>query len=79
MIIRSLEEIIGSDRDVSGPGWNSRRLLLASDGMGFSLNDTIVQDGAALTLEVQLRPGRRGIPPENAEHDQGRTLVRHAE
>ena len=53
MIVRTLDDITGTDRDVRGPGWSSRRLLLASDGMGFSLNDTIVQDGAALTLEYK--------------------------
>ncbi len=53
MIVRTLEEITGSDRDVSGPGWSSRRLLLASDGMGFSLTDTIVLEGTTLTLEYK--------------------------
>ena len=46
MIVKALEEVVGSDSDVSGPGWNSRRLLLASDGMGFSLTDTIITKGA---------------------------------
>ena len=51
MIVRTLKDILGSDRDVSGPGWNSRRLLLASDSMGFSLTDTIIKQGAELELE----------------------------
>ncbi len=51
MIVTALKEILGADRDVSGPGWNSRRLLLASDGMGFSLTDTIIKKGAMLELE----------------------------
>ncbi|WP_170350828.1 MULTISPECIES: ectoine synthase [Ruegeria] len=51
MIVRALNEILGTDRDVSGPGWNSRRLLLASDGMGFSLTDTIIKKGEMLELE----------------------------
>ena len=53
MIIRSLDEIIGSDLDVSGPGWKSRRILLATDGMGYSLHDTIIEEGATLTLEYK--------------------------
>ena len=53
MIIKSLRDIIGSERDVSGPGWNSRRLLLAHDGMGFSLTDTIIDKGAVLELEYR--------------------------
>ena len=53
MIVRSLEEITETERDVSGPGWNSRRLLLATDNMGFSLTDTIILDGTSLTLEYK--------------------------
>ena len=53
MIVRSLDEIIGSDRDVSGPGWRSRRILLAADGMGYSLHDTIIDEGCELTLEYK--------------------------
>ncbi|WP_037254577.1 ectoine synthase [Roseobacter sp. SK209-2-6] len=53
MIVRSLTDIANTDRDVSGPGWKSRRLLLASDGMGFSMTDTIIEDGATLELEYK--------------------------
>ena len=53
MIVRSLEEIVGTERDVAGPGWKSRRLLLAGDGMGFSLTDTVILEGASLTLEYK--------------------------
>ena len=53
MIVRSLEKIVGSERDVAGPGWKSRRLLLAGDGMGFSLTDTVILEGASLTLEYK--------------------------
>ena len=51
MIVKALKDLLGTERDVSGPGWNSRRLLLASDGMGFSLTDTIIESGALLELE----------------------------
>lgn len=51
MIVTKLKDILGTERDVSGPGWNSRRLLLASDGMGFSLTDTIIKSGTLLELE----------------------------
>ncbi|MEM9248190.1 MAG: ectoine synthase [Pseudomonadota bacterium] len=51
MIVRHLEDVTNTARDVSGPGWASRRLLLASDGMGFSLTDTLVAQGAVLELE----------------------------
>ena len=47
MIIRRLQDIIGTDRDVEAENgnWVSRRLLLAGDGMGFSMHDTIIRAG----------------------------------
>ncbi len=42
MIVRSLKEMDGTERDVQAATWRSRRLLLRDDGMGFSLHDTIV-------------------------------------
>lgn len=45
MIVRRLDEIRGTDRDVKGPTFNSRRLLLRGDGMGFSFHDTIINAG----------------------------------
>ncbi|MFI7667806.1 ectoine synthase [Nocardia sp. NPDC049526] len=42
MIVRSLREIIGTEREVKGPTWTSRRLVLAKEKVGFSLNDTVV-------------------------------------
>ncbi len=53
MIVRTLAEVIASDRNIEGPGWKSRRLLVASDRMGFALADTVVLDGASLTLEYK--------------------------
>lgn len=45
MIVRHLEDIVGTDRDVQGPTFHSRRLLLKRDGMGFSLHDTVLHAG----------------------------------
>ena len=45
MIVRTLEDIVGTDRDVDGGNWSSRRLSLADDGMGFSMHDTILRAG----------------------------------
>jgi len=53
MIVRTLDQVLGTDRDVAGDGWRSRRLLLAADGMGFSLHDTTVTAGRKLELEYQ--------------------------
>lgn len=45
MIVRSLKEITGTERDVDTPNWNSKRLLLAQDGASFSLHDTLIRAG----------------------------------
>lgn len=50
MIIRKIEDIVGTERDVLGKGWVSRRLLLKKDGMGFSFHETIIPAGAKLEL-----------------------------
>jgi L-ectoine synthase len=51
MIIRTLHEVIGTERDVAGDGWRSRRLLLKRDAMGFSLHDTVVEAGWEKEME----------------------------
>ena len=45
MIVRRLEQVCGTESDVQAATWNSRRLLLARDGMGFSLHDTLIHPG----------------------------------
>jgi len=53
MIVRSLDEVTGTERDVHGEGWRSQRLLLRRDGLGFSLHDTTVAAGAEMELEYR--------------------------
>ncbi len=53
MILRTLDQVIGTDRDVAGEGWRSRRLLLRADGMGYSLHDTTVATGAVMEMEYK--------------------------
>jgi L-ectoine synthase len=53
VIVRSLEDVVGSDRDVEGEGWRSRRLLLRRDQLGFSLHDTTVAAGTELKLQYK--------------------------
>lgn len=45
MIVKSLNEIKGSQDHVDEKNWESRRFLLKKDGMGFSLHDTIIRAG----------------------------------
>lgn len=53
MIVRRLNEIAGSDREVNAANWTSRRLLLAGDGMGFSLHDTTIYAGTTTEIHYQ--------------------------
>ncbi len=45
MIVRTLAQIEGTDRDIGAENWPSRRLLLSRDGARFSLNDTLIRAG----------------------------------
>ena len=51
MIVRKLSDLIGTDRDVAWGNGHSRRFLLARDGMGYSLTDTVVEAGSESLLE----------------------------
>lgn len=53
MIVVDGKDLRGSARDASGPGWTSLRMLVKSDGMGFSMNETVVKAGQTLTLEYK--------------------------
>ncbi len=45
MIVRYLEDLINTESDINEETWNSRRLLLKKDGVGFSLHDTVIRAG----------------------------------
>ena len=47
MIVRRLNDILGTEREVHAPNgnWTSRRLSLKEDEMGFSVNDTLIHAG----------------------------------
>ncbi len=45
MIVRTLAEITGTDRDVATENWRSKRLVLAGDGVGFSVHETVLDAG----------------------------------
>ena len=53
MIVRTLDAVKGSAHDVAGPGWQSRRMLTALDGMGYTMTDTIIRAGAVMELEYR--------------------------
>lgn len=53
MIVRSIGEIEGTDRDVVAQNWASRRMLLKQDGMGFSFHETIIFPGTETEIWYQ--------------------------
>ena len=50
MIVKHLDDVAGTDREVSAETWTSRRLLLAADGMGFSMHDTVIESGTVTEM-----------------------------
>lgn len=50
MIVRYLEDIVGTDRDVKAPTFSSRRFLLKDDRLGFSFHDTVLYAGTQTTI-----------------------------
>lgn len=53
MIVKHLEDILGTSADVDTEGWTSRRLIYQDAGMGYSVNDTIIKADAELTMEYK--------------------------
>src|SRR3546814_8380387 len=53
MIVRHLNEIRKSDRNVRSDGWASARMLLKDAGMGFSFHVTTMFAGSELKMHYQ--------------------------
>lgn len=53
MIVRKLKDIRKTDRNVRSKGWESARLLLKGDGMGFSFHVTTLHPGEELRMHYQ--------------------------
>jgi L-ectoine synthase len=45
MIVRSINDVIGTDADVHGEHWASRRFLLRRDGVPFTITETTILPG----------------------------------
>jgi L-ectoine synthase len=48
MFVKHVKEIIGTERDASGEGWKSRRLILAQDGLKYSVHETTIDETVSL-------------------------------
>ncbi|GAA5524903.1 L-ectoine synthase [Microbulbifer aestuariivivens] len=53
MIVRNLQEAEQGNRRIVSEGWESTRLLLKNDNMGFSFHITTIYEGADLHLHYQ--------------------------
>ncbi|MFD4459827.1 ectoine synthase [Nocardia sp. NPDC058480] len=53
MIVRTTEEITGTERDVAGPGWRSKRIVLGGDRVGFSFHETTIEAGTVHEFHYQ--------------------------
>src|SRR5690554_1602591 len=53
MIVRNLDAANQTDRRVVSEGWESTRLLLRNDNMGFSFHITTIYEGADLNMHYQ--------------------------
>jgi L-ectoine synthase len=50
VIVRTLDEVTGSDRDVEFHTWRSKRLILAKERVGFSVHETILYAGTETSM-----------------------------
>ncbi|HLU96951.1 MAG TPA: ectoine synthase [Thermobifida alba] len=50
MIVRSLDDVNGTDADVVTENWRSRRIVLARDGVGFSFHETVLYAGTETSM-----------------------------
>lgn len=53
MIVTSVALKKNTPHHVQGDGWTSTRLLVHADGLGYSLNDTHVQEGVEMHLQYK--------------------------
>lgn len=51
MIVRDLKTIRASEHNVKSTGWESARMLLKQDGMGFSFHITTLYTGAEIKMQ----------------------------
>lgn len=50
MIVKRLEDVVGTKGDAHGEKWHSMRLLHKEDSMGVTLTDSILEEGFEMTL-----------------------------
>lgn len=53
MFVKTLNDVIGTADHAKGEAFESRRILLARDGLGYSFHDTVVKAGTVQLLEYK--------------------------
>ena len=53
MIVRTLAQVVGSERDISWGNGQSRRILIERDNMGFAFCDTTVLAGTESVIQYR--------------------------
>jgi L-ectoine synthase len=46
MIVIHADDVTNTPRHVSGPGWESKRMIVKADGMGCSVHETRIPEGS---------------------------------
>lgn len=53
MLVKNVNDVIGTDQEIVTDNWISRRVLLAGDKMGFSFHETIIKPGTETHIHYQ--------------------------
>ncbi len=61
MIVRNVNDVIGTQDEIRTDTWMSRRVLLKKDGMGFSFHETTIFPGTRTPHPLPQPPGGRVV------------------
>lgn len=53
MLVTNLNDMNDTERDIQSETWRSRRMVLAREGVGFSMHDTVIYEGTTSTFHYQ--------------------------
>jgi len=53
MIVITSEEVANTARHVHGPNWDSKRMIVKADGMGYSVHETRIEEGTESRMRYE--------------------------
>ncbi len=53
MFVKTLADVLGTPAHIIGPAFESRRILTANDGLGYSFHDTLIRAGSIQHLHYK--------------------------